>query len=131
LIGEAVAAYGANPRQVYMMGFSQGAIMSAGVALTRPDLVAGAVLMSGRILPDIRPIMATPEQLKGLPLLVVHGTQDRVLPIHYGRESRDLLSTLPVDLTYHEYAMGHEVTEESLEDVLGWLRGRLDQYVAA
>ncbi|HEV2582865.1 MAG TPA: alpha/beta fold hydrolase, partial [Ktedonobacteraceae bacterium] len=69
-IGQAVATYGANPRQVYLMGFSQGAIMSASVALTRPDLVAGAVLMSGRILPEIQPLVATPEQLKGLPVLV-------------------------------------------------------------
>ena len=54
-IKEAITAYGANPKQVYLMGFSQGAIMSASVALTRPELVAGAVLMSGRILPEIQP----------------------------------------------------------------------------
>lgn len=110
-----------------MMGFSQGAIMSASVALTRPDLVAGAVLMSGLILPEIRPITASPEQLKGLPLLVAHGTRDTVLPVQNGRASRDLLSTLPVDLTYREYAVGHEVSEESLRDVLAWLEERLDQ----
>lgn len=126
-IGEAVAEYGANSRQVYMMGFSQGAIMSASVALTRPDLVAGAVLMSGRILPEIRPIMADPERLKRLPLLVVHGTRDTVLPVQHGRASRGLLASLPVNLTYREYAMGHEVSEESLRDVLAWLEGRVDQ----
>src|SRR5215471_19838142 len=42
-IKETVTAYRADPKQVYLMGFSQGAIMSASVALTRPDLVAGAV----------------------------------------------------------------------------------------
>ena len=42
-IGQAITTYGANPGQVYLMGFSQGAIMSASVALTRPALVAGAV----------------------------------------------------------------------------------------
>lgn len=126
-IGEAFAEYGANSRQVYMMGFSQGAIMSASVALTRPDLVAGAVLMSGRILPEIRPIMADPERLKRLPLLVVHGTRDTVLPVQHGRASRGLLASLPVNLTYREYAMGHEVSEESLRDVLAWLEGRVDQ----
>ena len=126
-IGLAVTTYSANPRQVYLMGFSQGAIMSASVALTRPDLVAGAVLMSGRILPEIQPMMASNEQLKDLPVLVIHGTRDTVLPIYNGRASRDLLSTLPVDLTYHEYAMGHEVSPESLADVTGWLSERLDQ----
>lgn len=126
-VGEAAAAYGADARQVYLMGFSQGAIMSASVALTRPDLAAGAVLMSGRILPEIQPMMAATEKLEEFPFLVVHGTADTVLPISYGRASRQSLSSLPVELTYHEYAMGHEVSPESLADVANWLSTHLDR----
>jgi phospholipase/carboxylesterase len=125
-IDEAVPAYGADPRQVYLMGFSQGAIMSASVALTRPDLVAGAVLMSGRILPEIRPLIAAPEQVQGLPLLVVHGTADNVLPIQHGRASNELLSGLPVSLDYREYPMAHTVSEQSLADIAAWLSRRLE-----
>lgn len=126
-IEEAATMYGADSARVYLMGFSQGAIMSASVALTQPELVAGAVLMSGRILPEIQPLMASKEELIGFPFLVVHGTADRVLPVTYGRASRDLLSSLPVDLTYHEYPMGHEVSQQSLSDVSVWLRELLDK----
>jgi phospholipase/carboxylesterase len=126
-LDEAVTAYGADPKQVYLMGFSQGAIMSASVALTRPELVAGVVLMSGRILPEIKPLMAPSEQLAGLPCMVVHGTADMVLPIAYGRASQQLLSSLPVELTYHEYPMGHEISQESLADVTTWLSAQLDK----
>jgi phospholipase/carboxylesterase len=126
-LNEAVTAYGADPKQVYLMGFSQGAIMSASVALTTPGLVAGVVLMSGRILPEIQPLIAPHEELEGLPFLVVHGTVDVVLPISYGRTSRELLSSLPVNLTYHEYSMGHEVNQESLSDVTAWLSQQLDK----
>lgn len=83
--------------------------------------------MSGRILPEIQPLMASKEELIGFPFLVVHGTADRVLPVTYGRASRDLLSSLPVDLTYHEYPMGHEVSQQSLSDVSVWLRELLDK----
>ena len=123
---EAITTYGADPKQVYLMGFSQGAIMSASVALTRPELVAGTVLMSGRILPEIQPSIASKEELRGFPILVVHGTADMVLPISYGRASRELLSSLPIALTYHEYAMGHEVSQASLRDITVWLTERLD-----
>ncbi|MGZ6304315.1 MAG: alpha/beta hydrolase [Ktedonobacteraceae bacterium] len=126
-VQEAITTYGADPKQVYLMGFSQGAIMSASVALTQPELVAGAVLMSGRILPEIQPSIASNEELSGFPFLVVHGTADMVLPISYGRASRELLSSLPVDLTYHEYPMGHEVSQASLSDVTAWLTGQLDK----
>ena len=126
-LDEAVNAYNADPKQIYLMGFSQGAIMSASIALTQPQLVAGAVLMSGRILPEIQPLIASNEELSGLPFLVVHGTADMVLPVSYGRASRQLLSSLPVELTYHEYRMGHEVSQESLSDVTSWLTGQLDK----
>ncbi len=124
---EAITAYGADPKQVYLMGFSQGAIMSASVALTQPELIAGAVLMSGRILPEIQPLIASSEELSGFPFLVVHGTVDMVLPITHGHASRELLSSLPVDLTYHEYPMGHEVNQESLSDVTAWLTEQLNK----
>jgi phospholipase/carboxylesterase len=127
LLHEATTAYGADPERVYLMGFSQGAIMSASVALTQPELVAGAVLMSGRILPEILPLIASNEELTGLPFLVVHGTADMVLPISHGRASREFLSSLPVELTYHEYPMGHEVSQESLADVTTWLTEQLDK----
>jgi phospholipase/carboxylesterase len=126
-LDEAVNAYDADPKKVYLMGFSQGAIMSASIALTHPQLVAGAVLMSGRILPEIQPLIASNEELSGLPFLVVHGTADMVLPISYGRASRQLLSSLPVELTYHEYRIGHEVSQESLADVTAWLSAQLDK----
>lgn len=124
---EAITVYGADAKRVYLMGFSQGAIMSASVALTRPELVVGAVLMSGRILPEIQPLIASREELSGFPFLVVHGTADMVLPIFNGRASRELLSSLPVELTYHEYPMGHEVSQESLRDVTTWLSDQLDK----
>jgi phospholipase/carboxylesterase len=126
-LDEAFNAYDADPKQIYLMGFSQGAIMSASVALTQPQLVAGVALMSGRILPEIQPLIASNEELSGLPLLVVHGTADMVLPISYGRASRQLLSSLPVELTYHEYRIGHEVSQESLADVTAWLSAQLDK----
>ena len=68
-----------------------------------------------------------PERLDGFPVIVQHGVRDQVLTIDYGRASRDFLSSLPVDLTYREYEMGHQITDESLHDVTTWLSARLDR----
>ncbi len=87
--------------------------MSLGVALTRPDKVAGVVAMSGRILPEIRPLVAPPEELEDRQILLLHGTEDPMLPIYDGRDNREILTSLPVRLDYREYRMGHYVTEES------------------
>jgi phospholipase/carboxylesterase len=124
-IPEAVSAYEADPTQVYLMGFSQGAIMSASVALTDPERVAGAVLMSGRILPEIQDKLAPRGQLARLPILLIHGTEDATLPIANGRASRDLLTELGVNLRYREFRMGHQVTAASLAEVNAWFTERL------
>lgn len=124
-IDELIEAYGPDPARVYLMGFSQGAIMSLSVALTRPDKVAGVVVMSGRVLPEVQPLMASPEAMRELPVFVAHGTEDPVLPVEHGRAAKRLLEGLPVTLTYREYPMGHQVSEESLADVAAWLTERL------
>lgn len=61
-----VTEYHLEPKQVYLLGFSQGAIIGASVALTRPDLVAGLVMLSGRVLPEIAPLLAPPHSLSEL-----------------------------------------------------------------
>lgn len=126
-IREAVEAYRADPAQVFLMGFSQGAIMSLSVALTEPSAVSGVVAMSGRLLPEVLPLLAPPEALRGLPILLQHGISDQVLPIQHGRTARDRLAALPVALTYREYVMGHQVSAESLADATAWLRAQLDR----
>ncbi|MGB8648272.1 MAG: PHB depolymerase family esterase [Anaerolineae bacterium] len=130
-VEQAVQAYRADPRQVYLLGFSQGAIMSGSVMLTRPDLLAGVAALSGRILPEVRPQTVSPERLKGFPVLVQHGLYDQVLPIEYGRDSHAFLTKLPVALTYREYPMAHEISQESLRDLAAWLLKQLDQAPAS
>lgn len=125
-IDETVDAYQADRGRVYLMGFSQGAIMSMSIMLTRPGILAGIVAMSGRILPDAKAKAVDPHQLEGFPVMLVHGLYDQVLTISNGRASRDYLSTFPVTLTYHEYPMAHQINDQSLGDVQAWLSSQLD-----
>ncbi len=130
-VPELVAATETDPRRVFFLGFSQGAIMSLYTGLSRPDLLAGIVAMSGRVLPEVQDHLADAAALEGLPILLMHGTQDAVLPVHHGREARDFLQTLPVALTYREYPMGHEVSRESLAAANAWLGAQLARLAEA
>ena len=117
----AVKEYGADPHRVVLAGFSQGAIMSASVALTEPEKVKAAVLMSGRILPEVLPLVAPVDRLNKTAYLIVHGTQDEVLPIPHGRASRQTLRSLGIEPEYHEFAMPHTISDESLSLVVEWV----------
>lgn len=120
-IEEVKDAYEVEPTQVYLVGFSQGAILSSGILLTTPEVVAGAVLMSGRSAKDFVEPLAEPERLTDKPVLIVHGLYDEVLPISEGRALRDTFAALPVALEYAEYPMGHSVSLASLQKVREWL----------
>ncbi len=124
-VEEAIQAFSPDPARVFLAGFSQGAIMSAAATFSRPDLFAGTMLLSGRVDRRMLPDAAHHDALKGFPFLVQHGLYDDVLPITNGRESRDTLTKLGVDLTYHEYPMAHSVSLESLRDARAWLTPRL------
>jgi phospholipase/carboxylesterase len=129
-IPEIVEAYQCDPAAVYLAGFSQGAMMSLAMALTTPGIAAGVVAMSGRLLPQTVAQIKDKEAMLGLPIFVVHGTRDNVVPIGHGRETRRLLAELPVDLTYREYEMAHEVSMDSLRDTTRWLTQQLDRAAA-
>ena len=126
-IDEAVVAYGADPSRVHVVGFSQGGIMALAGLLTAPDRIAGAVVMSGRLLPEVLPFAAPHEALRGKPLLIVHGTGDQKLGVHFARSARQALGVFPLDLTYDEQPMGHEITRESLARVAEWCSALLDR----
>jgi len=125
-VDEAVEAYRVDAGRVYLFGFSQGTMMSLGAALTAPEKIAGVVAASGRLLPELLPIMAAPDRLEGLPIFVSHGVRDEILPIRYAREIRDRLSLFPVELSYREYPMGHEIRQECIADISDWLGALLD-----
>ena len=130
LIDEAVVAYDADPERVFVAGFSQGGIMSLATLLTAPERVAGAVSMSGRLLPEVVPNAVAADRLLGKPALIVHGTLDDKLGVHFARSARAVLETLGLDVSYRELSMGHQVTRESLDEVVSWLASRLDARVA-
>ncbi len=125
-VDELIAKYDLDAGKVYLCGFSQGAMMSLSCLLSEPEKFAGVAVMSGRAVPEMMPAEKNFAVLKDFPILVTHGIYDSVLPIENGRATKEILSRLPVALEYKEYPMAHEISQESLQDVTGWLRSLLD-----
>ena len=95
--------------------------MSFSLGLTRPDLIKGIAVMSGRLLQEITSFIASDEKLKSLQVFISHGTNDTVLPVQYAREGFEYMKTRGVIPTYKEYDEGHTINQEMLADLIGWL----------
>jgi phospholipase/carboxylesterase len=124
-VKELLEEYPVDPQRLYLGGFSMGAAMAGGLALLEPESVAGAIMISGYLPPDPRGDYRT-QDAAGRPFFQAHGTVDPVVPIEAARATRDYLSQSPVDLTYREYPIGHEMSYEELRDLTTWFSGVLD-----
>lgn len=121
-IEELKEKYAVDSNEVYLCGFSQGAIMSYSVALTRPDLVKGVASMSGRLLEEIKPQIVAKEKLSHLKIYISHGSTDNTLPIQYAINANSFLQTIGLSPTFKQYNAGHTINNEMLKDLLNWLK---------
>jgi phospholipase/carboxylesterase len=112
--------------ELFLFGFSQGSLLSMCYALERPSRVAGVIAQSGYIPQNIN-LEIDETDLKNKAFLLTHGEQDTMIPIKWGRASRDYLQKLGVDLTYYEFQRGHAVSMDSLEVFSTWLEKQFEQ----
>jgi len=59
-------------------------------------------------------------------VLLQHGTNDPMIPTAGTRGLAEALIEAGLPVVYGEYPMGHEVSNESLSDITGWLSAKLD-----
>ena len=123
-IDEATARYGVVAGQVYLLGFSQGAIMAYAVALRTPALVAGVLGFSGRMLAESRQHHAPAEQVQRVRFFISHGSHDTTLPAIYATEAVDFLRSLGIEAHYEAFAGAHEIPAASLAAARHWLAAK-------
>jgi len=124
-VASAPDRYRTDPRRTFLLGFSQGAMMSLGVLCTTPARLAGVIALSGRSPQGLFDCPADRAEVARVPLLVAHGTLDDVLPITHGRAVRDEFQGLSTDFTYREFPIGHGISPDELELVASWLAKHL------
>ena len=118
---EALAQYPVDARKLVLLGFSQGGVMAYELALRDPERYAGLIALSSWLPPHLVESIPQSAALADLPTLVIHGTQDPMIPVDRARESRDSLTKLGVAHTYREYEMGHEINSDALRELIRWL----------
>lgn len=120
-LDEALAMYPVDPRKTMLLGFSQGGVMAYDLALRNPGRYAGLVALSSWLPSGLAESIPPSPELESLPTLVIHGTDDPMIPVEMARQSRDGLAKLKVSTTYREFEMGHEINPDALRELVGWL----------
>jgi phospholipase/carboxylesterase len=123
LIVQLVNKYNADPGKVYVMGFSQGAMMSYEVGLTAPKSVKGIGILSGILPESLKPLIRKSQDLNALRIFIAHGTADSRLPYADGKAGYDYLQSIGLKPELHSYkGMDHTISKEVMSDLIKWLR---------
>jgi phospholipase/carboxylesterase len=121
----AAERYPVDGKQQTVLGFSQGGLMAYELALREPKRFAGLVVLSSWLPEILSKDLPRLSEHRGFPVLVIHGTEDEMVPIEKAHESRRVLEDFGVDLTYQEFPMGHEIRPEAMRLILRWWQDKV------
>ncbi|RTY95251.1 alpha/beta hydrolase [Flavobacterium sp. GT3R68] len=120
-IDELIANFPIDPKNVTLVGFSQGSILSYAAALSYPEKIQKVVAMSGYLNTDIMLDGYEKNDFSNLKIFASHGTSDQVIPVDWARKSPPALEKMGINTTYKEYPIGHGVSPQNFYDFKNWL----------
>lgn len=118
--------YPIDLEQLYLLGFSQGAIVSMTLALTLGNKIKGVVALSGYI-PQFVKDEYKINPGNHLSVFISHGEYDQVLPYEWGQGNAEYFTNLGVSVTFKSYPEGHTVSEQNLQDFQSWILNDLQR----
>lgn len=120
-IHEALDAYPIDEKNITLLGFSQGTILSFALALSYPQLVKNIVGLSGYIDPNMIETGFEKKDFSHLNVYNSHGSVDQVIPVDWARKNKPFLKELNIDVTYEEYPVGHGINPQNFMSFKKWL----------
>jgi phospholipase/carboxylesterase len=111
---------GINSRRIILAGFSQGGAIAYHAALSYPEKLGGLLALSCyfHTYDSIIPAPAN----RDIPVLIIHGTADPVVPEALGRKSFACLQEMGYPAEYLSFSMEHSVCAEEIRAISGWMQ---------
>ena len=120
---DAQGTYDFDPERIGLLGFSQGAILSLGALVERPNEYAWVVGLHGYL--PARYDSTELQQAGGTPVFLGAGTRDQVIPVTRGEDASERLTAAGLDVTFRTYPIGHGTAPQEVEDVGEWVESWL------
>lgn len=124
-IKEIQEKYQIKPKNTYLLGFSQGTILSYAVALNYPEIIQKVVALSGYVNPELLPKDVNLKDYSALDFFISHGNVDQVIPVEWANKAPEFLKQLQIKHSYQEYPVGHGVAPKNFYDLKQWIENHL------
>ena len=123
-IDEIKGKYKTDPSKTFLLGFSQGTILSYTLSLTRPNKVQHVIALSGFINEALTTKNVIAKDIE-TDYYISHGSVDQVIPVDWARKAPDFLTKHNLKNVYSEYPVGHGVAPQNFYSFKKWIEERL------
>lgn len=106
---------------ITLAGFSQGGVIALQLGLSHPQQLRGIMALSTYLHDHEHLAERVDFANVDIPIFMAHGMQDPMIPITRAITSREALLALNYQVDWHEYAMGHQVCPQEINDIAQWL----------
>jgi phospholipase/carboxylesterase len=120
-IEEIIETYPVDSKNISLIGFSQGTILSYAVALSYPEKIKNVVALSGYLNENILIDNYKDKNHSNLNFFISHGNADQVIPSSWANKAPAFLKNLNIENSYQEYPVGHGVAPQNFYDFKNWL----------
>ncbi|MCF7826613.1 MAG: dienelactone hydrolase family protein [Candidatus Marinimicrobia bacterium] len=111
---------------VYLMGFSQGAVYAYTIGLQNPEAIKGVIGFSGYLMDtEAGQSILTQQDIetgKNLRLYIAHGIDDAAIKVETARQLKAMFEAQGYDLTYTEFEGHHGVKADIFNDAVKWMQ---------
>jgi phospholipase/carboxylesterase len=108
--------------RIVLAGFSQGGALALYTGTRLPEKLAGIMGLSCYMLLGSHLDADSSEANQTTPVFMAHGTQDPVVSVQYGDETRRQLEAAGYAVEWHTYPIAHAVCPEEIAAIATWLR---------
>ena len=124
-IDEIQRRYTISPNKTFLLGFSQGTILSYAVALNYPKKVQKVIALSGYINLELLTNTIETNDYSELDFFISHGSVDQVIPTEWAKKAPLFLNELNIKNSYKEYPVGHGIAPRNFFDFKKWIEERM------
>lgn len=120
-------ALGVAAKRIIVAGFSQGGAIALYAGLRYARTLGGIMALSTYLPMQQRLRQEATAANRETPIFMAHGLHDDVVATPFGLQTRALLQQQGYRVQWHDYAMGHSVCMEEINDISDWLDRVLTQ----
>ena len=120
-INQSCERFNIDMKNITLLGFDQGGILSLSIAISFPEKVQRVVAINSFIDKKLLNFGYQKNNFENLKICLLHGFSNELIPLEWAEETINFLKNLHIPYSYETFASGHVFSAEMFYAVKTWI----------